>query len=178
MDSVITFGVDTGVGLLMLTAATLIYLLVPVVPAGPAGPAARAAVVPGAGKKPKAGKLTWLRYLILPLIFAGSAGLYGTSLYGVSLGGIINTVTTWLAELAGSIAPGVGTVVLVAAGVVAVAVFVHDALKPAITNRAVVAAVAVPVTVGAIPGAFGAGAVTVGGWLCGGLLLLFHILFL
>lgn len=139
------FGVSASIGILMIVAAVVIHIL------------------PDLWKKKP---VKWVPYLELPLILAGSAGLLGAHIFGYSAGGLVNSVITALVDWIGGIVPAVATVVLVAAAIVSIAVFVHDAIKCDPKTRAMVAAVAIPLTIGSIPGSFGAFWVKVFGWMC------------
>lgn len=153
---VLSFGISVAVALLMGVAAAIIHFL------------------PGLFT---AKWLRWVHYLELPLVFGCAAGLYGLALFGVSLGGLVNEGTTALTGAIGSIVPIVATVVLIGAGIACVALFIHDTIKKQTSARSLVAAVGLPVTLGAIPGAFGSAAVAVFGWLCTALVFGFHSMF-
>lgn len=156
MGAYLAFQVSVGVGAMMIAAAVLIHIL------------------PGLwARRP----LKWVPYAELPLVFSGSAGLLGATVAGYSAGGLLNTGITLLVNTIGGIAPAVATVVLAVAALFAIAFFIHDVIKKDPSTRAMVSAVSIPLTIGAIPGAFGAFFVAVFGWMCTALIYVFVHLF-
>lgn len=107
--------------------------------------------------------LKWARMLVLPCIMSGVAGLAAVSVFGFSFAGLTSSGMKNGSKAIGSIAPAFAYAVPIIVALVVLVLFVHDTWAVKLGRRGTFAAVALPVTLGFIPGSFGLWAVAIVG---------------
>lgn len=132
MGEVLSFGANTTVGVLMIVAAILFTVL------------------------DKLRGLKWSKYVVLPLVFTGTAGLAGVSIAGWSVGRLIHMLFNAINSLLTGIGvPWIGWLIPVVLGLISVGFLIHDGIAGDIRKRSLWAAVGTPFTAAAIPGTVG-----------------------
>lgn len=134
---VVTFGVSLTAGVLMLVIALLLCVTKVL------------------------RKLKHSEYFVLPLVFAGWSSLLTAQIAGYSLAGLVNQLMTWVSQLLGSFAPALATVAFIALAVWVLFKAVDAMWHADISASNVRYVLAVPITLGMIPGFIGHVAVVV-----------------
>lgn len=104
---------------------------------------------------PVAERIPRLQYAVLPLVSVGFGGIVAASIFGVSILGLINTATTKVQTFSTNIAPALAYIIPVVVGLTALGFFINGVWTGEVSKRHVLAACVVPISISAIPGAFG-----------------------